>query len=74
MTSRSTIEETLRSTYSARVRGDLEGTMAAFTDDVVFEFNGRGTGLSSLASAVEGKAALRPVMQNLIEHFRSVLA
>ena len=34
------IRKVVRSTYEARVRGDLEGTLAAFADDVVFEFNG----------------------------------
>jgi ketosteroid isomerase-like protein len=70
MTSKSSIEELLRSTYAARVRGDLDGTMAAFADDVVYEFNGRGTGVPSLSSQVHGKAALRPVMQELIHNFR----
>jgi ketosteroid isomerase-like protein len=70
MTSKSAIEETLRSTYAARVRGDVEGTLAAFADDTVFEINGRGTGMPALASPVQGKAALRPVMQQLVENFR----
>jgi ketosteroid isomerase-like protein len=70
MTSKSAIEETLRSTYAARVRGDVEGTLASFADDVVFEINGRGTGMPTLASPIQGKAALRPVMQQLVENFR----
>jgi ketosteroid isomerase-like protein len=70
MTSKSAIEETLRSTYAARVLGDVEGTLANFADDVVFEINGRGTGMPTLASPVQGKAALRPVMQQLVDNFR----
>jgi ketosteroid isomerase-like protein len=44
--------------------------MAAFADDVVYEFNGRGTGVPGLSSPVHGKSALRPVMQELIQNFR----
>ena len=70
MTSKLSIQETLMSTYAARVRGDLDGTLAAFTDDTIFEFNGRGTGVQSLSEPVHGKAALRPVMRELIENYR----
>jgi ketosteroid isomerase-like protein len=45
MASAETIRKVMRSTYEARVRGDLDGTMALFADDAVFEFNGLGTGL-----------------------------
>jgi ketosteroid isomerase-like protein len=48
----------------------VEGALAAFAEDVYFEINGRGTGMPTLASPVQGKAALRPVMQQLVENFR----
>jgi ketosteroid isomerase-like protein len=70
MTDANAIKAAVRSTYDARVRGDLEGTIAAFAEDVVFEFNGQGTGLPGLAAPVTGKAAVRPVMQQLIDNFR----
>lgn len=70
MTSESSIEELLRSTYAARNQADLDATMAAFADDVVYEFNGRGTGVPSLSSQVHGKAALRPVIEDFIQKFQ----
>jgi ketosteroid isomerase-like protein len=69
MTETESMKKIVRSTYVARIRGDLEGTMAAFADDVVFEFNGKGVGSPSMATPVHGKAALRPVMKELIESF-----
>ncbi|HEY4927069.1 MAG TPA: nuclear transport factor 2 family protein [Roseiarcus sp.] len=70
MTNRDVIGELVRSVYAARVRGDVEGTLAGFTDDVIFEINGRGIGQPNLGGPIEGKAALRPVMQGLIHDFR----
>ena len=64
------IKALVRSVYQARVHGDLEGTLAGFADDAVFEFNGRGTGLPGMTAPVVGMAALRPVMQGLIDNFR----
>ena len=43
MTDANTIREAIRSTYRARVRGDLEGTVAHLADDAVFDFNGRAS-------------------------------
>jgi ketosteroid isomerase-like protein len=70
MASREGIREFVRSTYATRAQGDVEGVLAAFTDDAIFEFNGRGVGLPNLAGAILGKTALRPVMQGLIHDFR----
>ena len=42
MTDTESMKKSVRSTYVARIRGDLEGTMAAFADDVVYEFNSKG--------------------------------
>jgi ketosteroid isomerase-like protein len=70
MTSRAQIEDTVRSLYAARVRGDLEGVMRGIADDAVFGLNGRGTGQPALAKVSRGKAAIRPVLQQLIETFR----
>jgi ketosteroid isomerase-like protein len=70
MTNRDVIGELIRSLYAARVRGDVEETLAVFTNDVIFEFNGRGIRRPDMAGPVEGKTALRPVMQGLIDAFR----
>jgi len=69
MTSAETMRKAVRSTYEARVRGDLEGTMALFADDVVFEFNGEGVGLPNMASASRGKPAVRQLMTEFIDNF-----
>ncbi len=70
MTSRSQIENTIRSAYAARVRGDLEGTLSGFADEAVFSLNGRGTGQPVLSAPSVGKAAIRPVFKELIETWR----
>jgi ketosteroid isomerase-like protein len=70
MTERATIESTIRSTYAARTKGDLDGTMANFADDAVFELNGRGAGLPGMGAQILTKNAIRPVMQQLIDNFR----
>ena len=58
------------STYKARVRGDLEGTVANFADDAVFDFNGQGVGLPNMGTAVRGKPAIRLLMTEFIDAFR----
>jgi ketosteroid isomerase-like protein len=62
-------KDVLLSIYAHRVRDDLEGTLDGFTEDVAFEFNGRGAGVASLASPAHGRAALRPIMRDLIENY-----
>ena len=59
MTDNQTIRTIVRSAYAAWSRGDLDGTMAAFADDVVFEFYGQGTGLPSMTGEVSGKSRRR---------------
>jgi ketosteroid isomerase-like protein len=70
MTSRAHIEDTIRSLYAARIRGDLEGVMKSVADDAVFMLNGRGTGNPAMASAQRSKPAIRPVIQQFIDNFR----
>jgi ketosteroid isomerase-like protein len=70
MTDANTIREATRSTYKARVRGDLEGTVALFADDAVFDFNGEGVGLPNMGTAVRGKPAIRLLMTEFIDAFR----
>jgi ketosteroid isomerase-like protein len=70
MTSAASMKDLLLSSYQARVRGDVEGTLAAFAENVEFEFNARDTGSPALDSPIKGKSALRPVMQDLIDNFR----
>jgi ketosteroid isomerase-like protein len=70
MTDSDTIRKTIRSTYEARARGDLDGTTASFADDIVFEINGQGTGLPSLATETRGKPAVQRIIKELIDNFR----
>jgi ketosteroid isomerase-like protein len=70
MTDSETIRQIVRSTYEARSRGDLDGTMAAFADDAVFEFYGEGTGLPGMTGEVRGKAAVERIIKELIYNFR----
>jgi ketosteroid isomerase-like protein len=66
MTSRSHIENAIRSLYAARVKGDLEGTLKDLAEEAVFRINGR----EFMSAPVTGKAAIRPVVQELIKHWR----
>jgi ketosteroid isomerase-like protein len=69
MTDSEEIREIVRSTYEARSRGDLIGTMASFADDVVYEFYGQGIGLPSMASEARGKPAVEQIIKELIDNF-----
>jgi ketosteroid isomerase-like protein len=66
MTSRSHIENAIRSLYAARVKGDLEGTLKDLAEEAVFRINGR----EFMSAPFTGKAAIRPVVQELIKHWR----
>jgi ketosteroid isomerase-like protein len=70
MTSRSHIEAAVGSLWEARLRGDLEGTLKDAAENVVFGLNARGTGQESLSERARGKAAIRPVLQQLFETWR----
>ena len=70
MTSRAQIEDTIRSLWAARVRGDLEGTLKDVAENAAFSVNARGTGEASLSGRTTGKAAIRPVLRQLIETWR----
>jgi hypothetical protein len=65
-----TIRQIARLTYEARSRGVLDGTMAAFAGDAVFEFYGRGTGLPSMTGEARGKAAVERIINELIDNSR----
>ena len=70
MTSRTQIEDTVRALSAARVQGDLEGTLKGVAEHAAFSLNGRGTGQKSLSERSTGKAAIRPVLRQLIENWR----
>ena len=46
----------------------IDGTMAAFADDVTFEFNGSGTGLPGMTGPIKRKPSVRNAIQNLINN------
>jgi ketosteroid isomerase-like protein len=64
------MKDVIRSAYAARVRGDLEGALAPFSDDAVFLFNAEGVGLPGLGTPARGKLAIRRALADLIENFR----
>ncbi len=70
MTNPALIKDVLTSIYEARVRGDVEGTLAGFDENAVFEINGRGVGAASLSTPLRGKAAIRAALQDLIDNFQ----
>ena len=70
MTSREHITNTVRSLYVARLRGDLDAMMKDMSKDAVFGLNARGTGVPALISSSRGEAAIRPVLQELVNVWR----
>src|SRR5262249_44692257 len=64
------MEQTIRSVYAARVRGDLDGTVKDFAEDAVFSLNGRGTGVPAMSQDCCGKTAIRQVIGQLIDDWR----
>jgi ketosteroid isomerase-like protein len=64
------MEQTVRSLYAARVRGDLDGTVKDLADDVVFSLNGKGTGVPAMSQDCCGKAAVREAIGQLIDNWR----
>ena len=70
MTSRAHMEQTIRSLYAARVRGDLDGTVKDLAEDAVFSLNGRGTGVPAMSEDCCGKTAVRESVGQLIDNWR----
>jgi len=48
----------------------LEGTLKGVAEGAVFSLNARGTGEKSMSERSTGKAAIRPVLRQLIENWR----
>jgi ketosteroid isomerase-like protein len=70
MTSRSHIEAAVGSLWESRLRGDLEATLKDAAENIVFRLNARGTGQESLSERAQGKAAIRPILRQLIDTWR----
>jgi ketosteroid isomerase-like protein len=70
MASSEEMKRRIRDLYAARVAGRLDATLADFSDDVTFDFNGVGAGFPGLAGAVKGKANVAATIEGLIETFR----
>jgi ketosteroid isomerase-like protein len=71
MASRETMIATIYRAYDARAKGDIEGLMAAFHPNAVFELKGEKDVLE-VAGAVQGHPDLRAAMAGLIENFEFV--
>jgi len=63
-------KQAVRRCYAARVAGDLDGTLACFTEDASFQINAGAIGLAGLGDRVEGKAAVREAIKELIDNFK----
>ncbi|MCW5738030.1 MAG: nuclear transport factor 2 family protein [Enhydrobacter sp.] len=70
MTNRAHMEQTVRSLYAARVRGDLDGTVRDLAEEAVFSLNGRGTGIAAMSEDCCGRPAVRESVRQLIENWR----
>jgi ketosteroid isomerase-like protein len=64
------MEQTVRSLYAARIRGDLDGTLKDVAEDAVFSLNGRGTGVPAMSKDCCGKPEVRESVEQLIGAWR----
>jgi ketosteroid isomerase-like protein len=69
VTDRLEIDRLLRELHGARVRGDLEGMLATFSDDVSFRIAGATDG-KPIAIAATGIGKARPWLSMLVKSFR----
>src|SRR5258708_5566842 len=67
MTSRDDIELTLRATYAARQRGDLDAIAGIFAPHARFQM--AGSNASPVATLVEGAEQYRPLLAGMIKTF-----
>lgn len=65
---RASAEELLKKAYSARVRGDVDGCVQAFTVDATFAIAGDPNACSAATSCV-GAGAIRSVLSGLMAGF-----
>ena len=64
------LKERVRRAYRARAAGDVDGTLAAFTDDATLLVNAAGVGAAAMDHRQSGQAALRAAVQNFVANFR----
>jgi ketosteroid isomerase-like protein len=68
MANREAMIETIYRAYDARANGDIEGCMAAFHPDAVFELKGEKA-LLEFAGAMQGHRDVRAALTGFIETF-----
>jgi ketosteroid isomerase-like protein len=68
MECRGAMIDAIHRAYDARGRGDIEGLMAEFHKDAVFELKGERK-LLQVAGTVEGQSKVRATLAGLIEAF-----
>jgi ketosteroid isomerase-like protein len=69
MTSRDEMLETIMQAYKAREEGNIEGLMAAFHPNAVFDLKGDKRNLE-VAGTVEGHSNVRAALSHFIEVFQ----
>ena len=57
------MKDVIRSAYLARVRGDVEGVVSAFSDEAVFEINAK----EALGEPTQGRDAIRNALAGLVQ-------
>jgi len=68
MTERSTTEARLRELYAARVRGDLAGVCACFSDEAQLRFAG-ASGANPVAASARGAGEFRHLLAIMLKSF-----
>src|ERR1700689_2850075 len=68
MAGREAMLETIYRAYDARAKGDIDGIMAAFHPNAVFELKGERE-ILAVAGSAQGHQNVRAVMTGLIENF-----
>lgn len=71
MASREVMMDAIYRAYDARGKGDIEGVMAAFHPNAIFELKGEKD-ILEIAGAVQGHSNLRAAMTGFIETFEFV--
>jgi len=70
MTERVEIERLLLELYAARVRGDLAGVCATFTNDANFQVAGASSNASPISMRAVGVKEFRPLLAIMIKSFK----
>jgi ketosteroid isomerase-like protein len=60
------MKDVIRSAYLARVHGDVDGVVSAFSDQAIFEINAK----EALGESTQGREAIRNALAGLVQTLR----